>query len=191
MKHIILVLCMLFLCMISFAYSSILNGILVIGSDVQRFSLKTVDGISADLFYNIELYTDGTNKQYCLRLTFAESNKNIMIPTYGTLLLKTMNDEVIELKALYSFNKESRYDTGLSYFPISEEQLEMIISNKIKKMRIQVIAEADHHNTIGEKEWRIDDLGHSIKQMISEVDKQCEKRMKKYISSMADLKADF
>jgi hypothetical protein len=177
--------------MASFAYDGIYNGVMLIGSNDKDFDLKTTDGISGTLNYNIELYTDGKDKQYCLRLAFDESKRFMMIPTYGTILIKTKKDEVIELKALYTYDETGGDKLGYSYFPISEEQLEKIINDGVVKFRIQVIAETDHHKTFGDREWKNDSLGAAIKGMVADVDKQWEKKKKKFTSTQGDMRADF
>lgn len=178
-------------CMYSFAYDGIFNGVMLIGSNDKDFDLKTTDGISGTLNYNMELYTDGTNKQYCLRVAFDESRRFIMIPTYGTILIKTKKDEIIELKALYTYDETEGDKLGWSYFPISEEQLAKITDDGVVKFRIQIIADTDHHKTFGEREWKIDTFGASIKSMVAEVDKQWEKKKKNFTATQGDLRSGF
>ena len=170
-------------CFSAMAYDGIFNGVMIIGSNDKDFDIKTTDGISGTLNYNIELYTNGTDKQYCLRLAFDESKRFMMIPTYGTILIKTKKDEVIELKALYTYDDTEGDKLGYSYFPISEEQLGIIINDGVVKFRIQVIAETDHHKTLGDKEWKVD--------LFADVDKQWEKKKKNFTASQGDIRAGF
>ena len=173
MKRIILLFVSIILTsMSSFAYDGVFNGVMIIGSDDKDFDIKTTDGISGTLNYNIELYTDGINKQYCLRVAFDESKRFMMIPTYGTILLKTKKDEVIELKALYSYDETEGDKLGYSYFPISEEQLAKI--------------------TFGDKEWKIDQFSFFVEKMVAEVDKQWEKKKKSFTAATQnDIRAGF
>ena len=178
-------------CFSVLGYDGIFNGVMIIGSNDKDFDLKTTDGISGTLNYNMELYTDGTNKQYCLRLAFDESKRFMMIPTHGTILIKTKKDEVIELKALYTYDDTEGDKLGYSYFPISEEQLGKIINDGVVKFRIQVIAETDHHKTLGDREWKVDLFGPTIKSMVADVDKQWEKKKKNFTASQGDMRAGF
>jgi len=193
MKRIILLFVSIILTsMSSFAYDGVFNGVMIIGSDDKDFDIKTTDGISGTLNYNIELYTDGINKQYCLRVAFDESKRFMMIPTYGTILLKTKKDEVIELKALYSYDETEGDKLGYSYFPISEEQLAKITKDVVVKFRIQMIAENDHHKTFGDKEWKIDQFSFFVEKMVAEVDKQWEKKKKSFTAATQnDIRAGF
>lgn len=173
------------------AQDGIFNGIMVLESSNKDFDLKTTDNIGGTLNYHVELYTDGNDMQYCLTFAFDESKKYMMIPTYCTLLLKTKKEDVIELRALYTYDDPGGDKVGWAYFPISEEDLGKIVNDGVIKFRMEVIATTDHHKTLGEKEWKMDSFGASIKSMVADVDKQWEKKKKKFVSSQKDIHSEF
>lgn len=170
---------------------------MVIGSNDKDFDLKTVDNINGTINYNVELYSDGKDKQYCLRLAFDQSKWFFMIPTNCALLLKTGKGDVIELRALYTYDVADSDKMGYSYFPISEEQLKKITADDVVKFRIQVIVDTDHHTTYAEKEWKSSGLGSTIGSMVASVDKTWEKQRSNFIESLSkkqkahDFNSDF
>lgn len=185
--------------MVASAYDGVYNGIMLIGSNDKDFKLKTPDGTSGTINFNIELYTDGTNKQYCLRLAFDESKRFFMIPTHAIVLMKTKTGKVIELRALYTYDDPNSDKVGYAYFPISEEQLDIICSkDSIVKFRIQTIVGVDHRSTYAENEsvWKTDTfgrsaVGYSIKRMVEYVDWQWDLKKDSFASSQKDIRADF
>lgn len=182
---------LLFVVTTTTAQDGIYNGIRVLESNNKDFDLRTTDNIGGTLNYHVELYTDGKEMQYCLCFAFDESKKYLMIPTYCTVLLKTKKDEIIELRALYSYDNPGGDKIGWAYFPISKEDLDRIINNGVIKFRMEIIAATDHHKTLGEKEWKIDLFGASIKDMVSSVNKQWEKKKKGFTSSQKDIYSGF
>ncbi len=209
-KTIALLLSLFATCIISYADSGIFNGVMLIGSNDKDFDLKTVEGISGTINYNVELYTDGTDKQYCLRFAFDESKHFFMIPTHATLLMKTTKGDVVELRAMYAYDDPSSDKVGYAYFPISEEQLSMITEDGIIKFRIQTIVSTDHRSTYSEREWKTYSsgrgpshqrgkqssgsqtvMGNSIKKMVEDVDREWEKKKSSYLSSQKDVRSDF
>jgi len=184
---------------------SIYKGIMCISSSRSDMDFKTVDGISGILNYSLELYTDGVNKQYSLCLSFDQSKEFLMMPTNCIVLLKTGKDEVIELHSLLSYDETDGDRLGNTYFPISQEQMDKIVNDGIKKFRIQIIAKSNHHSTIGEKEWKrkrdYDQPGtlgielrvkyKSINRTWERNKKEFQKEKDKYNASQADITTGF
>ena len=199
-------------------YTKVINGIMLIGSDSRSFNYKTPYNDSGTISYNLELYTDGNDKQYSLVFEFGKDKTCPMIPTFGTILLKTGREEVIELHALYVYDQYDTKETGKGYFPISDEQLEKIINDGIIKIRVQMIAGDDHHPSYAEKEWKKrkkvnkepyslsndsrvpyrvssnatgEELGSSLRDMHVSIKKKCEKNISKYLESQRSFDSAF
>ncbi len=105
-----------------------------------------------------------------------------MMPSYCSMLLKTSKDEVIELKAMYTYDYAEGDKLGWAYFPITEDQIKTIIEDGVLKFRIQIIADQDHHSTFADKEWSKDYLGFYMKGMYSSLESTWKKQKSKYLA---------
>lgn len=192
MKRIVIVLMgLLFSALTAIAEDGIYNGILVLQSSNKDFKILTIDNISGTLNYHVELYTDGKDIQYCLCFAFDESRKYLMFPTYCTLLLRTKQNDVIELQALYTYDNPGRDKVGWAFFPISSEELDKIIYDGVTKFRVEVMANADHHKTIAETVWGKNTFGHSIKNMVASVNSKLQRKNKDFTASQEDIHSGF
>lgn len=172
-------------------YSKVINGILLIGSDSKDFNFKTPDKKGGTINYNLELYTNGSEKQYSLGISFDRDKNCAMIPSFGTLLIKTSKGDVLDLKALFVYDNYEGDTTCQGYFPITEEQLNLIIESGVAKFRLQMITGEDSHETFAEKEWKTDELGKNYKSMLAHVNKKCEKLKTKYLASQKSIDSEF
>ena len=164
---------------------------MLIGSDSKNFSYKTPTRASGKIDYNLELYTDGQEKQHSLNFEFEKDKTCPMIPTFGSVLLKTGKEEVIELQALFAYDDYEGKKMGTAHFPISEEELNKIINDGIIKIRIQIIAGDDNQATFAEKEWNKDEIGVNCKAMLASIEKKWDKLKAKYLESQKSFDSAF
>ena len=175
-------------------YDRVLNGILLIKSNNRSIDLVTPDRIKCKLIFNLELFTDGKEKQYCFFCSYGKNNNYLMFPTNCKLLLKTGKGDIIELNALYSYETTDGKDLGGCYFPISIEQLNSIIEDGIIKLRIGAIANIDHHYTFAEKEWKMNfdgEIGKEIDFLSLSIDNRLKKKQEEYSKTQSALNSEF
>lgn len=129
--------------------------------------------------YRLELYTDGKEKQYALNLkVFPVLNraKAYFFPTHSKVLIRVMNDEVIELTSIYNKNVEDPANERVceAIYPISEEQLAKIFTG-IKKIRGDVLESNKEKNGVNKDFWEFeykkDKLGKKFKGFYDEINK--------------------
>ncbi len=148
------------------------NGVTCIWSGEGNFPLY-FNVIS----YRLELYTDGTQKQYALYLkAFPVLNRGMayFFPTHSKVLIKLMNDEVLELTSIYNKNVEDPANERIceAVYPISESDLQKIFTG-IKKIRGEVLVRnATKDGAIKdfwEENYKKDKLGRKFKKFYDEI----------------------
>ena len=114
-KILALILGLIATCIIASAYDGVYNGVILIGSNDKDFDLKTVEGISGTINYNVELYTDGTNKQYCLRFAFDESFINCEVKRTWEDSRNLIFQKKLKWEYIYNKKGERRKNKSGSY----------------------------------------------------------------------------
>lgn len=157
------------------------------------------------LVYDLELYTNGSEKQYCLRMGVRNIPSNIFqlrlpgafIPTYAKILLKMEDDSVIELTSM--FNKWGSDIDYFGYFFLENSVLNKIFEG-VKKIRMELI-NFDPETGIVQKEFRDaeykkDKLGEDLKEAYEDLNKEYSKKEKELlkkieVSTMTDINEGF
>lgn len=109
------------------------------------------------LSYQLEMFTDGKEKQYSIQLilmTLIKRSKAFFFPTNAKLLIKLQDDSIIELSSIYTQNvKDPSQEKACSaHFPITEDQLNKMF-NGVKKIRVEIIKLNDEEDDV-EKDYR-------------------------------------
>ena len=109
------------------------------------------------LSYQLEMFTDGKEKQYSIQLiltTLIKRSKAFFFPTNAKLLIKLQDDSIIELSSIYTQNvKDPSQEKACSaHFPITEDQLNKMF-NGVKKIRVEIIHLNDEEDDV-EKDYR-------------------------------------
>ena len=189
------------------------NGIILLRSDGNIKWIYAIDEEKKNLLnkdkhlllYDLELYTNGNEKQYCLRMGVQNIPTNIFnlkfpgayIPTHAKLLLKMEDDSVIELTSI--LNKEFGIIQHLGYFPIDENILQKMFEG-VKKIRLELINFNPETGTVGKEfrdgEYKKDKLGKDLKEAYEELNKEYAKKkdelLKKIkVSTMTDINEGF
>lgn len=148
------------------------NGVTLVWGGEGYFSLYF-----NSMIYRLELYTDGKEKQYALDLkVFPVLNrgKAYFFPTHSKVLIKLMNDEIIELTSIYNKNVQDPANERVceAVYPITEEQLTKIFSG-IKKIRGDVLERNQDKNGVNKDFWEFeykkDKLGKKFKDFYDEI----------------------
>ena len=109
------------------------------------------------LSYQLEMFTDGKEKQYSIQLiltSLIKRSKAFFFPTNAKLLIKLQDDSIIELSSIYTQNvKDPSQEKACSaHFPITEDQLNKMF-NGVKKIRVEIIKLNDKEDDV-EKDYR-------------------------------------
>lgn len=132
------------------------NGVILIGSksnmgSINSFNAGYIAGYtsvrSTPPIYSLELYTDGQTMQYAIRIyMWSTPKKPRIFPSHSKLLLKLVDNSVIELTSVFNdFDVEKSFTSA--YFPISESELQRLFTG-IKKTRIEVLTISKDDNSI-------------------------------------------
>ena len=189
------------------------NGIIQIKSSNKTKVAYTIDDEKQNLsskdthmlVYGLDLYTNGVEKQYCLRMGVRNIPVGIFhgkvpvayIPSYAKILLKMVDDSVIELTSvLNSIESETDYCAN---FLLQENTLYKIFDG-VKKIRLEII-NFDQKTGIVKKEFRDvnyekDKFGRDIKEWYDDINKEYAKKgdelLKKIkVSTITNIKEGF
>ena len=155
------------------------------------------------LSYQLEMFTDGKEKQYSIQLilmTLIKRSKAFFFPTNAKLLIKLQDDSIIELSSIYTQNvKDPSQEKACSaHFPITEDQLNKMF-NGVKKIRVEIIKLNDEEDDV-EKDYRDVDfkkdvLGKRFGEFYKEINEILTTmsiiQEKKVLKSKKDLLDDF
>ena len=155
------------------------------------------------LSYQLEMFTDGKEKQYSIQLiltTLIKRSKAFFFPTNAKLLIKLQDDSIIELSSIYTQNvKDPSQEKACSaHFPITEDQLNKMF-NGVKKIRVEIIKLNDEEDDV-EKDYRDVDfkkdvLGKRFGEFYKEINETLTTmsiiQEKKVLKSKKDLLDDF
>lgn len=174
------------------------NGIIQLRSDQHIKWTYALDDekrniLSRDkhlLLYDLELYTNGSEKQYCLRIGVQNIPSNIFslklpgayIPTYAKVLLKMEDDSVIELTSI--LNKQDKEILHYGHFIIEENILQKLFDG-VKKLRMELI-NFDPETGVVQKEFRDgeykkDKFGKEIQEAYEDLNKEYSKKEKELL----------
>ena len=155
------------------------------------------------LSYQLEMFTDGKEKQYSIQLiltSLIKRSKAFFFPTNAKLLIKLQDDSIIELSSIYTQNvKDPSQEKACSaHFPITEDQLNRMF-NGVKKIRVEIIKLNDEEDDV-EKDYRDVDfkkdvLGKRFGEFYKEINEILTTmsiiQEKKVLKSKKDLLDDF
>ena len=155
------------------------------------------------LSYQLEMFTDGKEKQYSIQLiltSLVKRSKAFFFPTNAKLLIKLQDDSIIELSSIYTQNvKDPSQEKACSaHFPITEDQLNKMF-NGVKKIRVEIIHLNDEEDDV-EKDYRDVDfkkdvLGKRFGEFYKEINEILTTmsiiQEKKVLKSKKDLLDDF
>lgn len=155
------------------------------------------------LSYQLEMFTDGKEKQYSIQLiltSLIKRSKAFFFPTNAKLLIKLQDDSIIELSSIYTQNvKDPSQEKACSaHFPITEDQLNKMF-NGVKKIRVEIIKLNDEEDDV-EKDYRDVDfkkdvLGKRFGEFYKEINEILTTmsiiQEKKVLKSKKDLLDDF
>lgn len=155
------------------------------------------------LSYQLEMFTDGKEKQYSIQLiltSLIKRSKAFFFPTNAKLLIKLQDDSIIELSSIYTQNvKDPSQEKACSaHFPITEDQLNKMF-NGVKKIRVEIIHLNDEEDDV-EKDYRDVDfkkdvLGKRFGEFYKEINEILTTmsiiQEKKVLKSKKDLLDDF
>ena len=179
------------------------NGIIQLRSDEHSKWAYALDDekrnlLSSDkhlLVYDLELYTNGEEKQYCLRMGVRNIPLNIIqlklpsacayIPTYAKLLIKTEDDSVIELTSL--INKRSSERDYHGHFFLDDSVLNKLFGG-VKKIRMELI-NFDLETWTLQKEFRDaeykkDKFGKDMQEAYEDLNKEYSKKEKELLKKI-------
>jgi hypothetical protein len=142
------------------------------------------------LFYDLELYTDGCEKQYCLRIGVGNNPYNIFvagfpagyIPTYAKVLFKLKDSSTLELTSLLN-----KWDNGIehvAHFAIDESTLNKLFSG-VKKIRMELITydakTGNFKKEFREVDYKKDKFGKDIQKAYKTLNKEYSKNERTYL----------
>ncbi len=127
----------------------------------------------------LDMLTDLDRKQYFI-VARSEQNKVHNFPPDSKLLLKLSDETTLELSSCYHhfYKPKDLSIIPMAWFPISEEQLQSLISTGVTKVRIELLSvnEKDKDKSIisdyQDAEFKKDKLGASLKKMLEAIDKE-------------------
>lgn len=140
------------------------------------FEMKLGD----DVEFCIDLFTDLNSKQYFI-LARSEKNKPHNFPPNSQLLLKLCDDSTLELSSCYHhfFTPTELSIFPMAWFPVTEEELQNIISKGVAKVRIELLSVNEKEKAVfsdyKDAEFKKDKLGVSFKKMLDILDKEYAK----------------
>lgn len=123
------------------------DGSRIIGTDGYIVKTKFTD--RTPLIYSLKSYVTAEDSTFFYLCISISSMKSYTIPQNGILLIKTCKDDVIECKQLAeSYETEDILGTYIplinqsihvsnAIYPISESDLELVIKDGIKKVRLE------------------------------------------------------
>lgn len=165
------------------------NGIILIGSESSHGNLKrltsafftsymtTYTAKNDELVYNLELYSNGKNKQFALKIyLWSSSKKPRILPSKSQILLKTNDDSVLELTSIFN-DIDYEHGYSYSYFPISEDDLNKTFDG-IKKVRLEAITLNTNNETSIEFidfNFKKDKIGQSLKKWFDSINEEYPK----------------
>lgn len=183
MKRILIsvVLCMICIAQ-SFAqkleYNTVSNNVCLMR--VGAFEMKLGD----DFEFCLDMLTDLNRKQYFI-VARSEQNKVHNFPPESKLLLKLSDDTTLELSSCYRhfFQPKELSIIPMAWFPITEDQLQNVISTGVTKVRIELLSLNEKEQAIfsdyQDAEYKKDKLGASFKKMLEVLDKEYAKLIEK------------
>ncbi len=145
------------------------------------------------LLYDLELYTDGVEKQYCLRVGVRNMPTNIYIyqtpcayiPSYAKFLIKMEDDSVIELTSM--FKKWDNETDCYGHFFIEETVLKKLFSG-IKKIRMEFInydpKTGNAQKEFRDAEYKKDKFGEDLKDAYDAIQKEYKKNEDKLLKKI-------
>ena len=155
------------------------------------------------LSYQLEMFTDGKEKQYSIQLiltSLIKRSKAFFFPTNAKLLIKLQDDSIIELSSIYTQNvKDPSQEKACSaHFPITEDQLNKMF-NGVKKIRVEIIhlndEEDDVQKDYRDVDFKKDVLGKRFGEFYKEINEILTTmsiiQEKKVLKSKKDLLDDF
>lgn len=164
------------------------NGVILIGSksnmgSINSFNAGYIAGYtsvrSTPPIYSLELYTDGQTMQYAIRIyMWSTPKKPRIFPSHSKLLLKLVDNSVIELTSVFNdFDIEKSFTSA--YFPISESELQKIFAG-IKKTRIEVLSISKDDNSIftdyQDYEYKKDKMGKQLEKWHNAINEEYRKK---------------
>lgn len=164
------------------------NGVILIGSksnmgSINSFNAGYIAGYtsvrSTPPIYSLELYTDGQTMQYAIRIyMWSTPKKPRIFPSHSKLLLKLVDNSVIELTSVFNdFDIEKSFTSA--YFPISESELQKIFAG-IKKIRIEVLSISKDDNSIftdyQDYEYKKDKMGKQLEKWHNAINEEYRKK---------------
>ena len=157
------------------------------------------------LLYDLELYTDGIEKQYCLRVGVRNMPTNVFmlqlpcayIPSYAKFLIKLEDDSVVELTSM--FNKWDSEIDCYGHFFIEETVLKKLFGG-VKKIRMEFInfdpKTGNAQKEFRDAEYKKDKFGEDLKDAYDAIQKEYKKNEDKLlkkikVSTMTDINEGF
>lgn len=145
------------------------------------------------LVYDLELYTNGTEKQYCLRMGVRNIPSNIFqlklpgayIPTYAKLLIKTEDDSIIELTSM--LNKWGSEIDYHGHFFLDDNTLNKLFGG-VKKIRMELINFDPETGSLQKEfrdaEYKKDKLGEDLQEAYEDLNKEYTKKEKELLKKI-------
>lgn len=184
------------------------NGVILIGSksnmgSINSFNAGYIAGYtsvrSTPPIYSLELYTDGQTMQYAIRIyMWSTPKKPRIFPSHSKLLLKLVDNSVIELTSVFNdFDVEKSFTSA--YFPISESELQRLFTG-IKKTRIEVLTISKDDNSIftdyQDYEYKKDKMGKQLEKWQNAISEEYRKEgiellKQKQKTELKDINEDF
>lgn len=137
-----------------------------------------------DFEFCLDMLTDLNRKQYFI-VARSEQNKVHNFPPESKLLLKLSDDTTLELSSCYRhfFQPKELSIIPMAWFPITEDQLQNVISTGVTKVRIELLSLNEKEQAIfsdyQDAEYKKDKLGASFKKMLEVLDKEYAKLIEK------------
>lgn len=184
------------------------NGVILIGSksnmgSINSFNAGYIAGYtsvrSTPPIYSLELYADGQTMQYAIRIyMWSTPKKPRIFPSHSKLLLKLVDNSVIELTSVFNdFDVEKSFTSA--YFPISESELQRLFTG-IKKTRIEVLTISKDDNSIftdyQDYEYKKDKMGKQLEKWQNAISEEYRKEgiellKQKQKTELKDINEDF
>ena len=155
------------------------------------------------LKYQLEMFTDGNEKQYSILLNltaFFKKSKAFFFPTNAKFLIKLQDDSIIELSSIYTQNIKdfSQEKECSAHFPITEDQLKKMF-NGVKKIRVEIIKLNDEEDDVEKNyrdvDYKKDVLGKSFSEYYKEINETLATvsiiEEKKELKSKKNIRDDF
>jgi hypothetical protein len=134
--------------------------------------------VEFDNFFDIylEKFMDNNTTQYFI-CGESEENEYHNFPPKAQMLIKLMNDNTIELTAVYTELRQTSESSWkpTAYYPITESQLQDIINTGVKKIRVVMLSYNKKDDSIftdlADKEFKKDKIGTALKERYELINK--------------------